>query len=144
MVIVAASTRDPTIHGSLALAATMVGAGPGTRAIASPATAGGAIHQPGGPGKQIPAGPVEDRMKRVQVTVPWREGLHLRRAAQVVKVAQRFRSSLSLKCGGRIADLRSILGVLALCAVMGATLEVEAIGDDEQEAVQTVEREFSP
>lgn len=81
-------------------------------------------------------------MKQTQVTVPWSEGLHLRRAMQLVKVARNFRSTVSLKCGGRIADLRSILSVLALCATMGTTLDLEAVGDDEQEAARTVVQVF--
>ncbi len=81
-------------------------------------------------------------MKHARVTVLWSEGLHLRRAAQLVKVAQRFHSTLYLKCGGRIADLRSIVSVLALCATMGTALDLEAVGDDEQEAAQSVEQVF--
>ena len=81
-------------------------------------------------------------MKHVRVTVPWSEGLHLRRAAQLVKVARRFHSTLYLKCGGKIADLRSIVSVVALCATMGTALDLEAVGDDEQEAAWTVEQVF--
>lgn len=81
-------------------------------------------------------------MKQLKVTVPWNEGLHLRRAAQLVKVAQGFRSTLCLKCGDRIADLRSIVSILALCATMGTTLDLEAVGDDEQDAAQCVEQVF--
>lgn len=81
-------------------------------------------------------------MKHAKVTVPWSEGLHLRRAAQLVKVAQGFSSRLCLKCGDRIADLRSIVSVLALCATMGTTLDLEAVGDDEQVAAQSVEQVF--
>lgn len=81
-------------------------------------------------------------MKYAKVTVPWSEGLHLRRAAQLVRIAQGFRSRLCLKCGDQIADLRSIVSVLALCATMGTTLDVEAAGDDEQAAAQSVEQVF--
>jgi phosphotransferase system HPr (HPr) family protein len=81
-------------------------------------------------------------MKQVKVTVPWAEGLHLRRAAQLVKVAQAFRSTLRLKCGGRIADLRSIVSVLALCATLGTVLELEVVGEDEREAAAIVEQVF--
>lgn len=81
-------------------------------------------------------------MKTSKVTVPWHEGLHLRQAARLVKVAQRFRSAIRLKCDGKIADLRSIISVVALCATMGMTLEVEASGDDEQDAAQSVEQVF--
>lgn len=74
--------------------------------------------------------------------VRWNEGLHLRRAAQLVKVAQRFHSRIQLKCGGKIADLRSVISIVALCATVGTTLELEVVGDDELEAAQTMEQVF--
>jgi phosphotransferase system HPr (HPr) family protein len=82
-------------------------------------------------------------MKRSKVVVLWREGLHLRPAAMLVQVAKQFQSAIYLKCGGKIADLRSILSVLALCATMGTGLDVEAAGDDEQDAIQAIEQVFS-
>jgi phosphotransferase system HPr (HPr) family protein len=82
-------------------------------------------------------------MKRSRIVVPWPEGLHLRPAARLVRVAQGFRSTVSLKCGDRIADLRSILSILALCATLGTALDLEAVGDDEENAAEAVERVFS-
>ena len=82
-------------------------------------------------------------MKRSHVVVPWKEGLHLRPAAKLVKTAQNFRSSLSLKYGDNIADLRSILSVVALCATMGTPLEIVASGEDEELAAQTMMEIFS-
>lgn len=81
-------------------------------------------------------------MRHARVTVPWRDGLHLRYAVKLVKTARRFRSTISLKCGGKIADLRSILSIVALCATMGAVIDVEVTGEDEQDAARTVERIF--
>ena len=75
--------------------------------------------------------------------VPWSAGLHLRPAARLVDVAQKFRSSVMLTCRGRAADLRSILSVIALCATMGATLDIEVDGEDEQNAIDAVEQVFS-
>ncbi|MDB6152604.1 MAG: Phosphotransferase system, phosphocarrier protein HPr [Chthoniobacteraceae bacterium] len=83
-------------------------------------------------------------MKRITVIIPWREGLHLRPAARLVKLSQRFRSSIRLVCGAGIADTRSIFGIVALCAAMGTQLDLEANGDDEQEAIQAMEAEFAP
>jgi phosphotransferase system HPr (HPr) family protein len=82
-------------------------------------------------------------MKRSTVVVPWRGGLHLRPAARLVKLTQKFRSSIILRSGAEIADLGSVLSVLALAAVAGANLEVEASGTDEIEALRAVEAEFS-
>jgi phosphotransferase system HPr (HPr) family protein len=58
-------------------------------------------------------------------------------------VAKQFRSTIYLRCGGNIADLRNILSVVALCATMGTGLDVEAVGDDEVDAAQAIERVFS-
>ncbi len=81
-------------------------------------------------------------MKRSKVTVPWKEGLHLRPAAELVKTARSFSSAISLKYGDCIADLRSIMSIITLCAAAGAVLEVEAIGEDEEIAARTVAEMF--
>ena len=74
--------------------------------------------------------------------MPWNEGLHLRMAAKLVYAAQGFRSTILLRCGGKSADLHSVLSILALCATMGTTLSIEASGDDEQDATQAIEQAF--
>ncbi|HVU24927.1 MAG TPA: HPr family phosphocarrier protein [Opitutus sp.] len=82
-------------------------------------------------------------MKNSRVVVLWRNGLHLRQAAALVRAAEAFRSTIHLKCGGRVANLRSILSVVALCATMGMTIDVEVSGDDEQDATVAIEQVFS-
>ena len=82
-------------------------------------------------------------MQRIHLVVRSPQGLHLRTAAAIVRLAQQFRSSVQLRCGEKVADLRSILSILALCATMGTGLDLEACGDDETEAVQAIERVFA-
>lgn len=82
-------------------------------------------------------------MKRSRVVVPWPEGLHLRPATRLVRLAQDCRSKVFLRRGDRIADLRSILSVLALCATLGTPLDIEAVGEDERYAAAAVEQMFS-
>jgi phosphocarrier protein HPr len=82
-------------------------------------------------------------MKRTKVVVPWQEGLHLRPAANLVRTMKNFRSTAYLKCGGKMADLRSILSIISLCATMGTALDVEVMGDDEHDATRAVEQVFS-
>ncbi len=82
-------------------------------------------------------------MKTSKVVVPWEEGLHLRPAAEIVRVAQTTKSTVTLRCGDKRADIRSILSIIALCATVGTTLHIEADGEDEQQATQTIERIFS-
>jgi len=82
-------------------------------------------------------------MKRSQVFVPWKEGLHLRPATKLVRIAQTFRSTILLNCGGKLANARSIVSVLLLAASMGAAIDVEATGEDEANAAQAIEQIFS-
>ncbi len=82
-------------------------------------------------------------VKQSRVVVQWPEGLHLRRAASVVQAARRFRSTIQLKCGEKVANVRSVISLIALCATLGTALEVEAAGEDESDATQAIERLFS-
>jgi phosphotransferase system HPr (HPr) family protein len=82
-------------------------------------------------------------MKEFKVVVPWMEGLHMRPAARLVKAANHFRSSIVLKCGEQITDLRSIISVVSLCATMGMTLDVTTSGEDEHAAAQAIQQIFS-
>jgi len=81
-------------------------------------------------------------MKTAQVRIPWKDGLHARPAASVVKHAHKFHSEISLKFGDRTANARSILNILLLCASMGSVIEIEACGDDEDTAVDSIQRVF--
>jgi phosphocarrier protein HPr len=85
---------------------------------------------------------IQECVKCANVVVRWDEGLHLRHAATLVKTAEKFRSKISLRSGARLADMRSILSIVALCATMGTALDIEANGDDEQEAAQAIEQIF--
>jgi phosphocarrier protein len=82
-------------------------------------------------------------MKRLTVVVPWREGLHLGPAAKLVRLSKQFRSAIFLKCRGKVADMRSILSIVSLCATMEIALDIETIGDDEHDAARAVEWVFS-
>ncbi|MGH8048398.1 MAG: HPr family phosphocarrier protein [Chthoniobacterales bacterium] len=83
-------------------------------------------------------------MKRSSVVVVWKEGLHLRAAARLVLCAQQFHSSVFVRFKDNVANARSILAVLMLCAAMGSVLELEAAGDDEDAALAAVEAVFTP
>ena len=81
-------------------------------------------------------------MRKAQVTVPWDHGLHARPAARLVRLTRSFRSRIRLRLGNRIADARSILNVIVLSASLGAAIEVEADGIDEQDAIRAMEDFF--
>ena len=81
--------------------------------------------------------------RRVQVTS--RLGLHARAAANLVRVASQFRSTLTLRRldGNAEADAKSILSILTLAASRGTELRVVAEGVDEHEALDAVVGLFS-
>ena len=82
--------------------------------------------------------------RRLQVTS--RLGLHARAAANLVRVASRFKSSVTLQRldgNAEEADAKSILSILTLAASRGTTLSVVASGVDEQEALDAVVGLFS-
>ena len=67
-------------------------------------------------------------------------GLHARAAAQLVRLAGNYRSTITLRRqdSGGFANAKSILSVLALAASFGSFLKIEADGDDEQAAFDAV------
>ena len=81
--------------------------------------------------------------RRLQVTS--RLGLHARAAANLVRVATQFQSSLTVQRldGNAEADAKSILSILTLAASRGTELRVVAHGVDEQEALDAVVGLFS-
>ena len=81
--------------------------------------------------------------RRIQVT--GRLGLHARAAANLVRVASQFQSSLTIKRldGNAQADAKSILSILTLAASRGTDLKIIADGVDEQEALDAVVGLFS-
>jgi len=83
-------------------------------------------------------------MKQFEVVVPWKQGLHMRAATGLVRYALGCRSSIHLKVRERIADARSIVGVLLLCATLGTVVQVVVAGEDEEAVGAVVEKLFEP
>lgn len=77
-------------------------------------------------------------MVQREVTICNRLGLHARAAARFVHAAGRFRSTIQLKRDGQAVDGKSILGLLLLAATHGSKLWIEASGDDEDAALDTL------
>jgi len=81
-------------------------------------------------------------MLEAKVKVINQLGLHARAAAQLVRLASKYKSRIHLIRADNavIADAKSILSVLTLAAAKGTELKIEVNGDDEQTALQaTVE-----
>jgi phosphotransferase system HPr (HPr) family protein len=74
----------------------------------------------------------------VQIAMPSDVALHARPAGQFVKTAMQFRSQIQVAAGGKEADAKSILSVLALGAKGGARLTLTAKGDDAASALDAL------
>ncbi len=70
-------------------------------------------------------------MRRREVEIRNRLGLHARAAARFVHTANRFRSRVQVTGNGKTMDGKSILGILLLAASQGASLTISADGEDE-------------
>ena len=77
-----------------------------------------------------------------EVAVEHEHGLHLRPAADFVRLAARFRSRVEVvnltRGGGRTANARSLLEVTALGVNRDHRIRVTARGEDAEEAVQAL------
>jgi phosphocarrier protein len=62
-------------------------------------------------------------------------GLHLRAAAAFVKVAERFKSDVSLERDGTRANGKSIIALVTLAASLGTKVKIVADGPDAADAV---------
>ncbi len=65
-------------------------------------------------------------------------GIHARPAAEIVKVAARFRSAITIVRDDLEVNGKSIMGVMMLAAECGATIVVRATGDDEEAAADAL------
>lgn len=62
-------------------------------------------------------------------------GLHLRAAAAFVKVAERYKSDVSLERDGTRANGKSIIALVTLAASIGTKVKIVAEGPDAEAAV---------
>jgi phosphocarrier protein len=67
-------------------------------------------------------------------------GLHARAAAQLVQVANRYKSEVTLLCEGQKANAKSIMGVLMLAAAQGMHVTVTCKGDDAEACLQDIQK----
>jgi len=81
-------------------------------------------------------------MKKRELLIENKLGLHARAAAQIVKAASGFTSKVLLTKDGIEVDGKSIMGIMMLAAAKGTTILVSAEGADEDKAMDGMERLF--
>jgi phosphocarrier protein HPr len=77
-------------------------------------------------------------MKRKEVEIKNKLGLHARPAALVVKLASKYQSEIQLIKDDTEINAKSILGVMMLAAGPGQRIMVTAEGEDEADAVVAI------
>ncbi len=84
-------------------------------------------------------------MREARVTVVNELGLHARAAAEFVKLASKFESTITLhrEDTNAAADARSLLDVLYLAATKDVSLKIEADGADEEIAIEQIAKLFA-
>jgi phosphocarrier protein len=72
------------------------------------------------------------------VTISNKLGLHARASAKLTKLAGSFPCEVWIARGERRVNAKSIMGVMMLAAGLGATVELETDGPQEQEAMNAI------
>jgi len=74
-----------------------------------------------------------------QMTIVNKLGLHARAASKLVNCASTFAAEIWMKRGEREINGKSIMGVLTLAAGKGSVLDIRAEGEDEAQAMDTIQ-----
>jgi phosphocarrier protein HPr len=74
------------------------------------------------------------------VTISNRYGLHARPAAEFVKLATQFRSSITVRKEDLEVNGKSIMGIMMLAAEYGSEIAIRADGEDAGAALDALER----
>ena len=78
-------------------------------------------------------------MLKKEVIVRCESGLHNQQATYFVQKANEFDSRIWVELGSRKMNAKSLLGIMSLGIVTGATVELSADGPDEEKAIESLE-----
>ncbi len=70
-------------------------------------------------------------------------GLHARAAAKLVALASNYTSEISLKKEGKKVNGKSIMGIMMLAASQHSVVTITINGDDEEDAIASIENLFN-
>ena len=77
-------------------------------------------------------------MPEREVKIVNRLGIHARPAAEIVKTAGKFKSSITIIRDDLEVNAKSIMGVMMLAAEFGATVTLRATGEDAEAALDAL------
>jgi len=79
-------------------------------------------------------------MASAEVMIVNKLGLHARASAKLTQVASSFSCEVWLSRNGRRVNAKSIMGVMMLAAGKGASITIEAEGDDAEAALAALQK----
>jgi len=77
-------------------------------------------------------------MIKNSITISNKLGLHARASAKLTKIATSFKCEVFMSRNGRRVNAKSIMGVMMLAAGLGAEVEIETDGEDDQAAMNAL------
>ena len=77
-------------------------------------------------------------MIRTTLVISNKLGLHARASAKLTKLASSFKCEVFMARNSRRVNAKSIMGIMMLAAGLGAEVELETEGDDEQQATVAI------
>jgi len=77
------------------------------------------------------------------LTIINKRGLHARAAAKLARTAGNFSARIQVRIASSTnespwADAKSVMSLMLLAAAQGTQIEIQASGDDEDQAMQTI------
>ena len=82
-------------------------------------------------------------MIKKPITINLSTGLEARPVAQMVQVASQFNSEIYVEIGQKRVNAKSIMGMMTLGLDAGEEIVLSANGDDEEAAMQSIEKYLS-
>ena len=77
-------------------------------------------------------------MIRTTLVISNKLGLHARASAKLTKLASSFQCEVFMTRNTRRVNAKSIMGIMMLAAGLGAEVELETEGEDEQQATDAL------
>lgn len=82
-------------------------------------------------------------MIKKPITIQLSTGLEARPVAQLVQVASQFNSEIYVEIGRKKVNAKSIMGMMSLGLDAGESVTVSVEGEDEEEAMKSIEAYLS-
>ncbi|HEY3310350.1 MAG TPA: phosphoenolpyruvate--protein phosphotransferase [Anaerolineales bacterium] len=79
-------------------------------------------------------------MKQLEIVIQNQTGLHARPAKVLVNLAKQFKSDVSIQYGAKRINAKSMVSVLTLGAVCGSQVTIQTNGEDEDQALASIEQ----